>query len=116
MLVVADRVQLEQVVLNLMTNGFEAMAHSERREMVIATRHDAGGVEVSLTDTGPGLAPGELSRMFEPFFTTKSEGLGLGLSIVQSIVEAGGGSIEADNRVEGGAVVRFYWPAAEVTA
>ena len=116
MLVVGDRVQLEQVVLNLMTNGFEAMAHSDRREMVIATRHDAGGVEVSVTDTGPGIAPGELSRMFEPFFTTKLEGLGLGLSIVQSIVEAGGGSIEADNRVEGGAVVRFYWPAAEVTA
>lgn len=116
MLVVGDRVQLEQVLINLMTNGFDAMSQAETRELVIATRHGAGGVEVSVADTGPGIAPDGLSRMFEPFFTTKPEGLGLGLSIVQSIVEAGGGSIEAVNRPDGGAVIRFFWPAAEVTA
>jgi len=116
MLVVGDRVQLEQVLINLMTNGFDAMAQSETRELVIATRHGAGGVEVSVADTGTGIAVRELPRMFEPFFTTKTEGLGLGLSIAQSIVEAGGGSIEAANRPGGGAVFTFYWPAAEVTA
>ncbi|MFL5505361.1 MAG: ABC transporter substrate binding protein [Gemmatimonadales bacterium] len=116
MLVVGDRVQLEQVLINLMTNGFDAMAQSQTRELVIATQHGAGGVEVSVADTGTGIAARELPRMFEPFFTTKTEGLGLGLSIAQSIVEAGGGSIEAANRPGGGAIFTFYWPAAEVTA
>jgi signal transduction histidine kinase len=116
MLVVADRVQLEQVLINLLTNAFDAMAHAATRELVISTTHGAGGVEVGVQDTGPGIAPERLSRIFEPFFTTKAEGLGLGLSIVQSIVEAGGGSIEAANRPDGGAVIRFFWPAAEVTA
>ncbi len=108
-----DRVQLQQVVLNLTLNGLEALAASspdERRLRVRTRANDARGVELVVSDTGPGIPEQLLPRLFESFFTTKPEGLGLGLSIVRSIVEAHGGGIRAENEAGGGASFRVVLP------
>jgi signal transduction histidine kinase len=94
----ADRVQLQQVLLNLIVNAVQAMsgASDGARELLIATSADASnGILVSLRDSGPGLDPVSLERLFDAFYTTKSSGLGLGLSICRSIIEAHGGRIWA---------------------
>jgi two-component system sensor kinase FixL len=107
-LVLADRVQIQQVLLNLMRNAVEAMAGSDRRELVLATvAHEGGTVEVSVADTGHGMAPEVTEQLFRPFVTTKAHGMGVGLSISRSIIDAHGGRIWAEPNPGGGTVFRF---------
>ena len=111
----ADAVQLEQVIVNLVRNAIEAMAEASSpvREITLRTMPAAeGAIEIAVEDTGPGLPQIGRERLFEPFFTTKTGGLGLGLSISQSIVEAHGGRLTAAPRPGGGAVFRFTLPIA----
>ena len=108
--VLGDRVQLQQVLLNLIMNGVEAMSGvTERpRELTVSSAlAEPGSVLVSVEDTGAGLDPAVAQRIFEPFFTTKSEGLGMGLSICRSIVEGHRGRLWASPRAPYGAAVRF---------
>jgi PAS domain S-box-containing protein len=109
-----DKVHLEQALLNLMLNGLEAMADAPgpRRRLAVRTALTQDGVEIVVEDHGHGIPPETVPRLFESFFTTKRDGLGLGLSIVRSIVEAHGGRIWAANRPEGGAAFHFTLPAA----
>ena len=109
-----DRVQLKQVILNLIINAVQAMSSVSEgsRELLISTgRAERDGVFVAVRDTGPGLAPAVLERLFEPFYTTKPSGLGLGLSICRSIIEAHGGQLSASANVPRGAVFIFTVPA-----
>jgi PAS domain S-box-containing protein len=111
-----DRVQLQQVVLNLIVNAIEAMSVPSEgpRELLIYTGTiESGDVLVTVRDSGPGLAPAALERVFESFYTTKPSGLGLGLSICRSIVEAHGGRLWASADVAHGASFQFTLPAAE---
>lgn len=106
--VLADKVQIQQVVLNLMRNAVEAMGDAPVRNLTVeANPIDGGAVEVLISDTGPGIAPEVLERLFQPFVTTKAEGMGVGLSICRTIIEAHGGELTARNLPEGGAVFRF---------
>ena len=111
-----DRVQLQQVVLNLLLNAFDAMKECPRGERVVAVRvaaDGAAGVRIAVSDCGTGLGRDQLERMFVPFFTTKREGLGLGLSISRSIVEAHGAHLRARNNPDRGATFHFTLPLAE---
>jgi PAS domain S-box-containing protein len=112
--VMGDRPQLQQVLLNLMINGCDAMAAGavERRLLLRTCRNTRGQVEVSVGDRGTGIGPAELERIFEPFVTTKAQGLGLGLSICRSIVEAHGGRLWASNNADAGATLHVELPAA----
>jgi signal transduction histidine kinase len=113
-----DRVQLQQVLLNLCLNGLEAMGPAGpggRRLQVRTHARRDGVVELAVADSGPGLGPDALPRLFESFFTTKPEGLGLGLSIARSIVDAHGGRIAAGNNAGPGATFRISLPAAVET-
>jgi signal transduction histidine kinase/integral membrane sensor domain MASE1 len=106
----ADRVQLQQVVLNLLMNAMEAMSAlpaSGRNVIIHSERLPDGGGHVSVADTGPGIAPDAVARIFEPFYTTKADGMGMGLSITRSIIEAHGGRVWADNSPTGGAIFHF---------
>jgi PAS domain S-box-containing protein len=110
-----DRVQLQQVVLNLILNAVEAMSTVETgaREMSISTEQTrTGGVLVSVGDSGPGIDPDYLDRVFDAFYTTKSSGVGMGLSICRSIIDAHGGRLWADKNASRGAVFRFTLPGA----
>jgi PAS domain S-box-containing protein len=108
-----DRVQLQQVLLNLIINAIEAMrdVDKEERKLLIGTRSEPDGVSVEVRDSGPGFAPAALDRVFEAFYTTKPGGLGLGLSICQSIIEAHGGRLWASPNVPRGAIFGFTAPA-----
>ena len=111
-----DRVQLQQVVLNLILNAVEAMSTVEAgpRELLISTEQtQTGGVLVSVRDSGPGIDPDHLDRVFEAFYTTKSSGVGMGLSICRSIIDAHGGRLWADMNASRGAVFRFTLPGAD---
>ena len=111
--VTGDRVQLQQVLLNLIMNGVEAMRGvTERtRELTVSSMlAEPSGVLVAIKDTGAGLDPAVAERMFQPFFTTKSDGLGMGLAICRSIVEAHGGRLWVSPRAPHGADVRFTVP------
>jgi two-component system, LuxR family, sensor kinase FixL len=111
-LVLVDKVQIQQVLLNLIRNAMEAMEQSARRELLIGSQpHDGTMVEVSVTDTGPGIAPEILPQLFQPFVTTKRYGMGVGLSISRSIVESHGGQIVVDSNPGGGTIFRFTLPA-----
>jgi PAS domain S-box-containing protein len=113
--VAGDRVQLQQVLLNLIVNAIEAMSgvHDRARELNIVTAaKDAGAVVVEVRDSGPGLDEEDTERLFEPFYTTKGEGIGIGLSISRSIVEAHGGRLWATSNEPYGAVFRFSLPVA----
>ncbi|MGE0045749.1 MAG: ATP-binding protein [Hyphomonadaceae bacterium] len=112
----ADRIQLQQVIVNLAVNAMQAMAGAEARRMMIRSRVGDGLVNVSIEDTGPGVDPASAARLFESFFTTKSGGLGLGLPICRSILESYGGAIEARNSDAGGASFSFTLPAAAIPA
>jgi PAS domain S-box-containing protein len=110
-----DRVQLQQVVLNLTLNAVEAMSTLEAgpRELLISTEQTQTGVVlVSVGDSGPGIDPDHLERIFQTFYTTKSSGLGMGLSICRSIIDAHGGRLWAEANVPRGAVLRFSLPGA----
>jgi C4-dicarboxylate-specific signal transduction histidine kinase len=104
-----DRVQLQQVLLNLIINAIEAMRDvgEEERELLINTRNEQDGVSVEVRDSGPGFAPAVLERVFEAFYTTKPGGLGLGLSICRSIIEAHNGRLLASANVPRGATFEF---------
>ena len=103
--VLVDKIQIQQVVLNLVRNAVEAMSDSPRRELVIASRAAPGKmVDISIADTGPGLAAEIAERLFQPFVTTKPQGMGVGLSICRTIVEAHGGKIWAEPNPGGGTV------------
>jgi len=107
-LVLIDKVQVQQVIMNLVRNAIEAMAGVDRRELVIATAlADDDMVAVSVTDSGPGLPPEVSAQLFQPFVTTKAQGMGLGLSICRSIVDNHGGSLRAGASLTGGTVFTF---------
>jgi C4-dicarboxylate-specific signal transduction histidine kinase len=108
-----DRVQLQQVLLNLILNAIEAMRDvgEAERELLISSRNEPDGVSVEVRDSGPGFAPAALERAFEAFYTTKPDGLGLGLSICRSIIEAHGGRLWASPNVPRGAIFGFIAPA-----
>jgi signal transduction histidine kinase len=112
----ADQVHLQQVLLNLATNGMDAMsgcAPGRRRLEFRAALRGVSEVEVSVTDTGTGIPKDKLNDIFDTFYTTKQQGTGLGLSIARTLVETYGGRIWAENRTDGGAVFRFTLPLAE---
>lgn len=114
--VFADRVQIQQVLLNLIRNGIDAMQAQDpkTRAMLISTGlTEQGWSQVSVADTGPGIAAEVLERLFQPFMTTKPQGMGVGLSISRSIIEAHGGRIWAETNPGGGAVFRFSLPPAD---
>jgi PAS domain S-box-containing protein len=111
-----DRVQLQQVILNLVLNAVEAMTSIEAgpRDLLIGTEQTQGnGVLVTVRDSGPGIDPENLERVFEAFYTTKTSGVGIGLSICRSIIDAHGGRLWADANEPRGAVFRFILPGAE---
>jgi PAS domain S-box-containing protein len=108
-----DRVQLQQVILNLMINAIDAMSAIDEgpRELTISTAIDeAGAVLVTVRDSGPGIAPENRERLFEPFYTTKASGMGMGLSICHSIVEAHGGRLWVESNLPRGAAFQFVLP------
>jgi len=112
-LIEGDRVQLQQVILNLLINAIQAMSGDSEgaRELLISTaRAEPNGLVVAVQDSGPGLAPEVLARLFEPFYTTKPGGLGLGLSICRSIIEAHGGRLWASANTPRGAIFQFTLP------
>jgi signal transduction histidine kinase/ABC-type uncharacterized transport system substrate-binding protein len=110
--ILGDQIQLQQVVVNLVVNAMDAMKEtpSENRVIRIATSHDQGFAELSLSDRGPGIPEEKQKQVFEPFFTTKAEGMGMGLSIARTIVEMHGGSIKVESRDGGGATFRVQVP------
>jgi signal transduction histidine kinase len=109
-----DRVQLQQVVLNLVLNAVEAMGSVEAggRRLVVSTEQtEANGALVAVRDSGPGIDPGHLERVFEAFYTTKTSGVGMGLSICRSIIAAHGGRLWVEANEPRGAVFQFTLPA-----
>ena len=112
--VLADRVQLQQVFVNLIMNAVEAMSsvNEQERQLTLDSNLNEAKISIIVTDTGTGIEPGNLDRIFEPFFTTKGEGMGLGLSICRSIVEAHGGRLSAAQHKFGGTVFHLTLPLA----
>jgi two-component system sensor kinase FixL len=111
--VVADRVQIQQVMLNLIRNSVDAMEHTPRQELTVSTRPaDDDFVLISFTDTGIGLRQEVSARLFQPFITTKPHGMGVGLSISREIIRGHGGRIWAENNPAGGATFHFTLPLA----
>ncbi|MER8406877.1 ATP-binding protein [Mesorhizobium sp. M1307] len=108
-----DRVQLQQVLINLIVNAIQAMAATgtTQRDLTIRSRPTDTGLSVEITDTGPGFSSDAAAKLFTPFFTTKDEGMGMGLPICRSIVEAHGGTLRAHLLAEGGAAFEFNLPA-----
>jgi two-component system, LuxR family, sensor kinase FixL len=112
-LVLVDKIQIQQVVLNLIRNAVEAMGTSDVRELTISTAaEDDHMVAVSVADTGSGIAPERMSQLFQPFVTEKPHGMGVGLSICRTIVEAHGGRITVEGNPGGGTIFRFTLRAA----
>ncbi len=111
--VLIDKIQIQQIVLNLVRNALEAMAGRARRELCLSTTLENDTfVKVAVADTGPGLSEEVASKLFQPFVTTKSDGMGIGLSICRSIVEAHGGKMTAAANAEGGVTFSFQLPVA----
>ena len=117
--VVGDRVQIQQVVLNLIMNGIEAMGTVRDRPRALTISSQPGapsGVIIAIEDTGTGIDPALAGRIFDPFVTTKSDGMGMGLWICRSIIEAHGGRLWASPRIPQGTAFQFILPAAPATA
>jgi two-component system sensor kinase FixL len=113
-IVLADRVEIQQVLVNLARNAIEAMRESPTRELTISTRRKNGEfITVSVSDTGPGIPEATAATLFQPFLTTKSTGMGVGLSISRTIIEAHGGEIWAESAPGGGAAFHFTLPVFE---
>jgi two-component system sensor kinase FixL len=113
--VLGDRVQLQQVLLNLILNALDALeggGGEDRTVSMAAHRERDQFIEISVADTGRGIAPEQIDRIFEPFFSTKSRGLGMGLSISRTVIEAHGGRLWAENNADGGARLRMTLPLA----
>ncbi len=111
--VLADRTQIQQVIFNLIRNAIEAMVSSERRVLSLtAALFDEGSVKISVGDSGPGISYDVAVRLFQPFVTTKRHGMGLGLSICRSIVEAHGGRLWHEDQPSGGTIFHFTVPVA----
>jgi two-component system sensor kinase FixL len=107
-LVLADKVQIQQVLVNLLRNGCDAMEDSERKELTISSRRvDDDMVEISVSDTGSGIDPAVAEKLFQPFITTKAQGMGVGLSISRNIIESQRGRIWTEPNPGGGAIFRF---------
>ena len=106
-----EKVQIQQVLLNLMRNAVDAMKDAPVRRLTVATTRNGDRVEIRVTDTGPGIPESVRARLFQPFVTTKADGLGVGLSICHTIVEGHGGELVADNATDHGAEFRFTVPA-----
>ncbi|WP_427307321.1 trifunctional serine/threonine-protein kinase/ATP-binding protein/sensor histidine kinase [Cupriavidus sp. H39] len=115
-MVEADRVQLQQVVLNLITNALDAMAQTPaaQRELIVTSYRENDNVVVSVQDHGSGIPDDVLGQVFDPFFTTKEDGMGMGLAICRSIIEAHGGTLEVRNRRSGGSEFIFRLPVCEM--
>src|SRR5215471_16277112 len=113
--VLGDRVQLQQVLLNLVLNAAEAMGSVEEgvRELLISTEQDHADALVAVRDSGPGIDPAHLDRVFDAFYTTKSSGTGMGLSICRSIIEGHGGKLWAEANEPRGAAFQFTLPDVE---
>lgn len=114
-MVLADRVEIQQVVVNLMTNALHAMSGTPRGRRVIrlsVSSPEAGWLRLSVRDQGAGIAPENLARLFDTFFTTKGDGMGIGLAICKAIAEAHGGSLSGRNHEEGGAIFEMVLPIA----
>ena len=110
--VLADRVQIQQVLINLIRNAIEAMETSERRELSIQSAPAADDmVDLRVSDTGHGIDAEARAQLFQPFFTTKRHGMGVGLSISRTIIEAHGGELGAEPNPDGGTVFHFTLPA-----
>jgi two-component system sensor kinase FixL len=114
-LVLADRVQIQQILLNLLRNAIESMEDSPRRELIIDVKADEDDMAlVRVRDTGSGIDPQIASQLFQPFVTTKGQGMGIGLSICRNIIEAHGGRIWAEPNTDGGTTFFFTVPCANV--
>jgi signal transduction histidine kinase len=113
-----DRVQLQQVVLNLLLNAIEAMGSVEEkpRDLLISTAQDRAGVVVAVRDSGPGIDPVHLDHVFKSFYTTKPDGTGMGLSICRSIIEAHGGRLWVEAKEPRGTTFQFTLPAVQLGA
>ncbi len=113
-----DCVHLQQVLLNVLLNGIDSMAAAPRahRRLIVGTAQSDHCVEISVKDSGCGIAPDAAQEIFEPFYTTKAQGMGVGLSIARSIIEAHGGQIDAKNNGDRGATVRFTIPLGRAVA
>ncbi|MBO0736973.1 MAG: PAS domain S-box protein [Alphaproteobacteria bacterium] len=114
--VVVDKIQIQQVLLNLLRNAVEAVADQELRVITLLTEQQQDMVQISVVDNGPGLADEVKSRLFEPFVSTKKTGMGIGLSICQTIVAAHNGRLWSEDNPEGGTIFRFTLPKAPADA
>lgn len=112
----ADRILIEQVLLNLLKNAIDAMAGSAHTEILLVATLKGDKVEVSVTDRGHGISEASRERLFEPFYSTKPEGMGMGLNICRTIIEFHHGRLWAESPVEGGCVFKFTLPVASTTA
>jgi signal transduction histidine kinase len=112
--VLGDKVQLQQVILNIVLNALEAMRPVQVRQLLVRSDQlEQGLVKISVADTGPGIDPANIERIFKPLFTTKSRGMGMGLAICHSIVESHGGRIWASPAPGGGSIFQFELPTQE---
>jgi len=114
--VFGDAVHLQQVLLNLIVNGMDALDEAksdDRRVAVTAALDGTNTVEIAVSDSGPGVPADKLKNIFDSFFTTKANGMGIGLSISRTIIEAHKGRLWAENKSEGGASFRFTLPIAQ---
>jgi two-component system sensor kinase FixL len=110
--VLADRVQIQQVLINLIRNSMDAMETSQVRDLKITVAAtDNGFIRISVIDSGSGIAPEVAKQLFQPFVTTKRDGMGVGLSISRTIVEAHGGQIWVEQNSSGGTIFHFTLPA-----
>jgi C4-dicarboxylate-specific signal transduction histidine kinase len=109
----ADRVQLQQVLLNLVMNGMEAMHETDasQRQLTVQTVMSNGSVLAAVSDRGMGIEPAKAEQLFKPFHTTKANGMGMGLAISRSIIESFGGKLWAESNAGGGAIFSFSLPA-----